>query len=204
MFRQLFYLQRSDRRTLLFCILLGVFALVTVTVLSYCGASRSDSTAKKQTEASDSATRAFGASGSGDGSQWRYDEGAGSAMAERFAFDPNTADSTQLLRLGLKPWQVRSIYRYRAKGGVFSEPADFARVYGLTLKQYRELEPYIRIGRDYQPPLVLSTRAARHMARRLVRLPVITVLLWPATRSNIPQNCAPRNTSPSTPPTPPP
>ena len=72
-------------------------------------------------------------------------------MAERFAFDPNTADSTQLLRLGLKPWQVRSIYRYRAKGGVFSEPADFARVYGLTLKQYRELEPYIRIGRDYQP-----------------------------------------------------
>ena len=72
-------------------------------------------------------------------------------MAERFAFDPNTADSTQLLRLGLKPWQVRSIYRYRAKGGVFSETADFARVYGLTLKQYRELEPYIRIGRDYQP-----------------------------------------------------
>ena len=139
MFRQLFYLQRSDRRTLFFCILLGVFALVTVTVLSYCGTSRSDSTAKKQTVASDSATRAFGASGSGDGSQWRYDEGAGSAMAERFAFDPNTADSTQLLRLGLKPWQVRSIYRYRAKGGVFSEPADFARVYGLTLKQYREL-----------------------------------------------------------------
>ena len=151
MFRQLFYLQRSDRRTLLFCILLGVFALVTVTVLSYCGTSRSDSTAKKQTVASDSATRAFGASGSGGASQWRYDEGAGSAMAERFAFDPNTADSTQLLRLGLKPWQVRSIYRYRAKGGVFSEPADFARVYGLTLKQYRELEPYIRIGRDYQP-----------------------------------------------------
>ena len=151
MFRQLFYLQRSDRRTLLFCILLGVFALVTVTVLSYCGTSRSDSTAKKQTVASDSATRAFGASGSGDASQWRYDEGAGSAMAERFAFDPNTADSTQLRRLGLKPWQVRSIYRYRAKGGVFSEPADFARVYGLTLKQYRELEPYIRIGRDYQP-----------------------------------------------------
>ena len=166
MFRQLFYLQRSDRRTLLFCILLGVFALVTVTVLSYCGASRSDSTAKKQTAASDSASRAFGASGSGDafaagsggrgytgedGSQWRYDEGTGSAMAERFAFDPNTADSTQLLRLGLKPWQVRSIYRFRAKGGVFSEPSDFARVYGLTLKQYRELEPYIRIGRDYQP-----------------------------------------------------
>ena len=29
---------------------------------------------------------------------------------ELFYFDPNTADSTQLLRLGLQPWQVRNIY----------------------------------------------------------------------------------------------
>ena len=71
--------------------------------------------------------------------------------AERFAFDPNTADSTQLLRLGLQPWQVRSIYRYRSKGGVFREPSDFARLYGLTQKQYRELLPYIRISADYRP-----------------------------------------------------
>ena len=70
---------------------------------------------------------------------------------ERFAFDPNTADSTQLLRLGLQPWQVRSIYRYRSKGGVFREPSDFARLYGLTQKQYRELLPYIRISADYRP-----------------------------------------------------
>lgn len=35
---------------------------------------------------------------------------------ESFEFDPNEADSTQLLRLGLAPFQVRSIYRYRAKG----------------------------------------------------------------------------------------
>lgn len=66
-------------------------------------------------------------------------------------FDPNTADSTTLLGLGLQPWQVRNIYRYRAKGGVFREPADFARVYGLTAGQYRELEPYIRISPDYRP-----------------------------------------------------
>ena len=29
-------------------------------------------------------------------------------------FDPNTADSTQLLSLGLQPYQVRNIYHYRA------------------------------------------------------------------------------------------
>lgn len=70
--------------------------------------------------------------------------------AELFPFDPNTADSTQLLRLGLQPWQVRNIYRYRAKGGVYRKPQDFARLYGLTVKQYRAMEPYIRISPDYQ------------------------------------------------------
>ena len=68
---------------------------------------------------------------------------------KRFAFDPNTADSTQLLRLGLQSWQVRNIYRYREAGGVFHKPQDFARLYGLTLKQYRQLEPYIRIAKEY-------------------------------------------------------
>ena len=73
------------------------------------------------------------------------------AQHARFAFDPNTADSTQLLRLGLQPWQVRSIYKYRAAGGVYRQKEDFARLYGLTKKQYEELAPYIRIGSDYQP-----------------------------------------------------
>lgn len=74
---------------------------------------------------------------------------------ERFAFDPNTADSTQLLRLGLQPWQVRNIYKYRAAGGVYHKKEDFARLYGLTVKQYRELEPYIQISADYLPAATL-------------------------------------------------
>ena len=68
-----------------------------------------------------------------------------------FPFDPNTADSTQLLKLGLQSWQVRSIYRFRAKGGIFREKTDFARLYGLTKKQYEVLAPYIIIGEDYRP-----------------------------------------------------
>ncbi|MBP3260439.1 MAG: helix-hairpin-helix domain-containing protein [Prevotella sp.] len=82
--------------------------------------------------------------------------------AERFCFDPNTADSTQLLRLGLQPWQVRNIYRYRARGGIYRTREDFARLYGLTRKQYRELAPYIRISADYLPAATLIGR--RHTA----------------------------------------
>ncbi len=69
---------------------------------------------------------------------------------ERFPFDPNTADSTQFLRLGLQPWQIRNIYKYRAHGGVYRKASDFARLYGLTLKQYKSLEPYIHISSDYR------------------------------------------------------
>lgn len=72
-------------------------------------------------------------------------------QAELFCFDPNTADSTALLRLGLQPWQVRNIYKYRARGGIYRHPSDFARTYGLTAGQYRALEPYIRISPDFLP-----------------------------------------------------
>ena len=74
---------------------------------------------------------------------------------ELFYFDPNTADSTQLLKLGLKPWQVRNIYRYRAKGGIYRSKEDFAYLYGLTVKEYRRLSPYIRISSDYLPASTL-------------------------------------------------
>ena len=81
--------------------------------------------------------------------------------AELFPFDPNTADSTQLLRLGLSPNIVRNIYKYRAKGGIFRERQDFARLYGLTVGQYRALEPYIQISPDYQPASTLFASSSR-------------------------------------------
>jgi DNA uptake protein ComE-like DNA-binding protein len=80
---------------------------------------------------------------------------------EEFPFDPNTADSTQLLRLGLQPWQVRNIYRYRARGGVYRSKRDFAQLYGLTKKDYLRLEPYIRISDDYQAASTLFPKEKR-------------------------------------------
>ena len=78
------------------------------------------------------------------------------ASARLFDFDPNTADSTQLLALGLRPWQVRNIYKYRAKGGVYRQPNDFARLYGLTRKDFLRLLPHIKISSDYLPASTLA------------------------------------------------
>lgn len=82
-----------------------------------------------------------------------------SSPPKSFLFDPNEADSTQLLSLGLAPFQVRSIYRYRAKGGRFSCKEDFKRVYRLTNEQWEHLSPLIRIDRKYQlvePPVTIQ------------------------------------------------
>ncbi len=80
--------------------------------------------------------------GYGDGSVAIETDGLSKRL---FPFDPNTADSTTFLRLGLRPWQVRSIYKYRAHGGRYRKVEDFARLYGLTLAQYQRLKPYICI-----------------------------------------------------------
>ena len=91
---------------------------------------------------------------------------------ETFPFDPNTADSSQLIRLGLQSWQVHNIYKYRARGGVYRKKEDFARLYGLTVKDYHRLEPYIRISSDYQPAatLVKEERKERDTLRYPVKI----------------------------------
>ena len=140
-----FYLQRSDRRVLLMLMAIGIGVIAILRLGREVPpppiGSLSDSTSA-QGFSNDTVLDVI-----------LHDEEE--RKVERFPFDPNTADSAELSRLGLRPWQVRNILRYRARGGVYSSKEDFARVYGLTVKQYRELEPYIRIGFDYLPAAVL-------------------------------------------------
>lgn len=89
-----------------------------------------------------------------------------SRQIESFEFDPNVADSIQFLRLGLAPFQVRSIYRYRAKGGRFSVPDDFRRVYRLTNEQWEHLSPLIRIADRYRLVTVAPSADERNISVR--------------------------------------
>lgn len=67
------------------------------------------------------------------------------ASTRLFAFDPNTADSLTLIELGLRPWQVRNMMKYRAKGGRYRQPDDLRKLYGMTDSTFAALRPYIRI-----------------------------------------------------------
>lgn len=135
-----YYYNKSDRKSLIVLLVLIVSAFI---IIYLAGGDEAD-TNKTQTGVHKSSTN----------KNYNYASYT-PKKAERFVFDPNTADSTQLLRLGLQPWQVKNIYKYRAAGGIYREPLDFAKLYGLTVKQYRELEPYIRISGDYLPASTL-------------------------------------------------
>ena len=60
-------------------------------------------------------------------------------------FDPNTADSTLLVTVGLKPWMARNMIRYRNAGKVFRCPEDLQRLYGMNDSLYSTLLPFIQI-----------------------------------------------------------
>ena len=148
MMREFFYLQKSDRKVILALLTVIVIALGIIlftgspSTSSISGTSR-DSSHVRNVSNSSLPTR----------------------QVERFFFDPNTADSAQLRRLGLQIWQIRNIYKYRAAGGIYREKTDFARLYGLTVKEYRELEPYIRISSDYLPAATLVKESASATAK---------------------------------------
>jgi DNA uptake protein ComE-like DNA-binding protein len=63
-----------------------------------------------------------------------------------FPFDPNISDSSQFVKLGIKPYIASNILKYRKKGGVFKTSLDFGKVYGITPEKFKELEPYIIIN----------------------------------------------------------
>lgn len=142
--RDFFYLHKSDRRVFTAFLLIAVVALGGILYLDTfdtAGDATAIATDKDSLQFSkDIVSR----------SEVSVEDRTSANRPERFTFDPNTADSMQLIRLGLKSWQVRNIYKFRAAGGIYRFKEDFAQLYGLTLKEYRELEPYITIGADYQ------------------------------------------------------
>ena len=73
------------------------------------------------------------------------EEGLDGAGVSLFRFDPNTADSATFVRLGLSPRVARAIIHYRAAGGIFRKPQDFARIYTLSDEDFHRLLPYIYI-----------------------------------------------------------
>lgn len=82
-----------------------------------------------------------------EGNDWkkRYERKRRAMTVDLHPFDPNTADSVELVKVGMSPRMASNVLKYRAKGGHYWRKEDLVKVYGMTEELYLKLEPYIRI-----------------------------------------------------------
>ena len=143
MWKDFFYYSKSERRSILALISMGILLLIfgtwshtfhqeprihvdSLSIDSFCV------TTIKRYSQSDSLYKS-------------YERKYNSAKSKLVDFDPNSADSIELRSLGLPTFLVKRIINYRKKGGIFRTVDDFSRVYGLSEQQYQRLKPYIVI-----------------------------------------------------------
>ncbi len=67
-------------------------------------------------------------------------------------FNPNTADSLQLVKLGIKPKIASNILKYRRKGGKFRTADDFKKIWGIPAEQMQSLLAYVDIPAETPSP----------------------------------------------------
>jgi len=68
-----------------------------------------------------------------------------------FKFNPNEADKTTFLSLGLSNKVAQTILNYRNSGGQFRQKEDFEKMYGLSEADYLILAPFIEIPEKATP-----------------------------------------------------
>jgi DNA uptake protein ComE-like DNA-binding protein len=84
----------------------------------------------------------------GQKSSLQADKFAERAPAELFSFDPNTANETDFLRLGLPARTIKSILNYRSKGGQFRKVEDLEKIYTLDETDYARIAHYATFSED--------------------------------------------------------
>lgn len=81
------------------------------------------------------------------------------------SFDPNTLSDSGWLQMGLPLKQVRTIRNFISKGGRFKKPEDLGRIYGLDVRHFEQMLPYLSIGSAQHTPDSFPVR--RDSTRRI-------------------------------------
>ena len=129
-------MQKSDMRIV---VLLSLIAVACVCVMVFADAMRSGEES--------------GAENGADSTQTLKSGLAGGNMTDASGlqpFDPNTVDSTTLLKYGLGPVQIHSLLGYRRHNGTFDKPLAVSRLYNWSDADVEKVLPYIKIGKEYQ------------------------------------------------------
>jgi len=68
-------------------------------------------------------------------------------ISDPFPFDPNLISVLKMLELGLSDYQAQMVKKYRDAGGRFYTKENFRKIYSITEKDFKILEPYIIISK---------------------------------------------------------
>ncbi len=74
---------------------------------------------------------------------------------ERFQFDPNTASTDELKRLGFSHWVASNIVSYRSKGGSYHSKKDLKKIYGISEDQLNDVWELITLP-EVKPALAIQ------------------------------------------------
>lgn len=146
MWKDFFYYTKSERRAVY--VLLVLIALLVVAIVVVPGPVEHSAT---EMLSADSVKRENIATQTDSWKKDSYAVKGKDIPVSLMLFDPNLADSIELVRLGLPSYVVRNVIKYRKKGGRFRTPESFSRIYGLTEEKFEELRPYIRISDTFVP-----------------------------------------------------
>ncbi|MBT8231097.1 MAG: helix-hairpin-helix domain-containing protein [Bacteroidia bacterium] len=75
-----------------------------------------------------------------------------------FNFDPNSLDSIGFIKLGLKPWTVKNILKYRNHNGVFKKSSDLQKIYSLDSITFDRIKGYCSIDSERLKPKKLLSK----------------------------------------------
>lgn len=141
MWKDFFYYSRSERRAILFLLVVAILLLGTALFLRW----TSDEQVPVVVSDNEEVNTFLAGIREKESKRYFYSPKPEVPVVLR-SFDPNTADSSTLRSLGLPDFIVRNILKYRAKGGEFRSAESFSRIYGLKPDLFNTLKPYIVIA----------------------------------------------------------
>lgn len=178
-FKEFLYFSRGERRGILVLIALIILVFLSGYIYLYQRGNRPLSDEEIQRQAAAVAEyEAFMASVQEKEQSWKNSRQHSPKQQQPpvilSRFNPNTADSVALCRLGLPGWMARNILRYREKGGKFRKAEDFRKIYGMTKERYETLLPYIYITpeeevEDKATPIYLPQTADSTATPRIIQ-----------------------------------
>ena len=82
------------------------------------------------------------------------------SVKELFRFNPNQISLNELIKLGFSQSAASNLLNYRLKGGIFRDPNDVRKIYGVDSIFFKTIRPFIIIEENVKVQVDLELNSA--------------------------------------------